>query len=305
MSDARANGAARWGSLAAMPMAPRTLAGIVALGAFLGVMSVDRAAHAQPATPTPLDNLGPNVADAFTGTNLVYYGGAIASTGILVWSGGDHAIRRAFQLHLRSDTYGDSAYYTGYVAPVIIAPGIYVLGLALRDRTLAGAGAATTQALAVTLLATGILKVGTGRVFPNNGGDPKDPRRLDHDEYARDWAPFGLAGRYAWPSGHTSSTVSIAAALSAYYDDVPWMPFVTYPIALAVGIGMLDGDHHWASDVLAGGLIGQAVGWTIGRNFRRAVRDGETTQKNEGAARVHLAPLLGLSTYGLTITGEL
>lgn len=298
MSEAHANGASRWSILGAMPIAARILGGIMALGAFTA------SADARADMPTPIDALGPNVADAFTGTNLFYYGGAIASTGILVGSGGDHAIRRAFQLHLHSDAYGDIAYYTGYIAPVVIAPGIYVLGLALRDRTLAGAGAATTQALAVTLLATGILKVGTGRVFPNNGGDPKDPRRLDHDEYARDWAPFGLAGRYAWPSGHTSSTVSIAAALSAYYDDVPWMPFVTYPIALAVGIGMLDGDHHWASDVLAGGLIGQAVGWSIGRDFRHLVREGDTPNE-EGAARVHFAPLLGLSTIGLTMTGEL
>src|SRR5947209_1976829 len=82
-----------------------------------------------------------------------------------------------------------------------------------------------------------------------NGGDPNDPRRLEHSEYARDWSPFGFGGRYAWPSGHTSSTISVAAALSAYYDDEPWVPFVTYPVALAIGIGMIDGDRHWASDV--------------------------------------------------------
>src|SRR5258706_12568061 len=129
--------------------------------------------------PTPFDQLGPNVANAFTGTNLFYYGGAIAATGVMVWGGADHAVQRGVQYDLRVKAYGNISYYTGYIAPVVIAPGMYLLALALHDRTLAAAGAAATQALAVTVLTTGVLKVATGRVWPTHGGDTNDLRRLD------------------------------------------------------------------------------------------------------------------------------
>ena len=42
--------------------------------------------------------------------------------------------------------------------------------------------------------------------------------------------------------------------------------------AAAIGIGMIEGDYHWASDVVAGALLGQVIGWTVGSHFRRAYR---------------------------------
>ncbi len=247
---------------------------------------------ARAADPSPLDDLPSNVEDAFTGHNLIFHGTAILATGVMAESGADHAIRVGFQKSLVFPAYADTAYYAGYAIPAVVAPALYLVGLFADDRETVGAGSAAIQALGVTLATTGLLKWGTGRAYPLNGGDPNAPDRLEHPEYAHRFTPF-RAG-LAWPSGHTSATISIAAALTAYYPERVAIPLVGYPLALAIGVGMVAGDRHWASDVVAGALIGHAIGFSVGRNFRRSVRSAD---------RIHITPLasggLGISAGGV------
>jgi membrane-associated phospholipid phosphatase len=249
--------------------------------------------------PTPFDRLGPNLVDAFTGWNLVYYGGAVAASGTMAFSGADHEIRVFTQRHLQAKALADTALYAGYILPIVVAPGIYVIGLAANDRVVTGAASAALQALAVTSATTVLLKWGIGRPFPTNGGDPNDPERLTHSEYARQLHPFNFKGDYAWPSGHVSSTISIAAALTGYYPDHLWIPLVGYPLALLIGAALVDGDRHWTSDLVAGALIGHAIGYSIGRNFRRMVREGKTADGSV-LGSLTLRPLAG-ATYGLAV----
>jgi membrane-associated phospholipid phosphatase len=183
--------------------------------------------------------------------SLVGYGGAFLTTGVMAFGGVDHAVRVGVQRSLRSPAYADGAYYAGYILPALVAPAVYLVGLASHDPVTAGAGSAALQALATTLVATGVLKIATGRAYPLNGGDPGAADRLEHPEYARQFRPVqALWPLPSWPSGHTSATVSIAAALTAYYPDEIWIPFVGYPIATAIGFGMVVRDSHWASDVV-------------------------------------------------------
>jgi len=256
---------------------------------------------AAPPQPTPLDALGADLVDDFTGYNLLFYGGAVAGTGIMAFGGVDQAIRVGVQQHLAVPAYGDVANVAGYLVPVLAAPGVYLIGLAVHDRTTVGAGSAAFQALVVAILATAVLKVGVGRAYPLNGGDPQAPDRLDHPAYAHDFRPFqslALPTGPAWPSGHTVGMTSVAAALTGYYPDEPWIPFVGYPLALAVGFGLVDGDRHWASDVLAGALLGHAIGYTTGRAFRRRLRGQGAA--SDGPA---LVPLAGAGLAGVALQG--
>jgi membrane-associated phospholipid phosphatase len=241
--------------------------------------------------PTPIDALGPNVADSLTGSSLLWFAGAAAETAAMSASGGDHAARLFAQRNFASTAYGDVANVGGYALPAIVAPAIWITGLAADDAETAGAGAAAIQALATTLVVTAVLKVGTGRPYPLNGGDPNAPDRLDHPEYAQVWKPFSFDNRLAWPSGHTSASVSIAAALTAYYPGRWIVPAVAYPVALAIGAGMVAGDRHWTSDVVAGALIAQAIGWSIGKSFRRQREN----------ARVVVVPMNG--ALGVMVAG--
>src|SRR5581483_8785261 len=66
------------------------------------VVSLARAGHAEPQgrLATPLDGLGADVRDAFTGTPLLLDAAAVVSTGALAWSGADHQLRVEIQNHL-------------------------------------------------------------------------------------------------------------------------------------------------------------------------------------------------------------
>lgn len=248
--------------------------------------------------PTPIDALGADLGEAFGGTNLIFYAGAVAGSAAMAFSGADQSVRVAVQEHIGSNVVGNTADLTGYILPVVVAPGVWLAGLAFGDRAATGAGSAAVQALAVTALATAVLKIGLGRGYPSGGRDPNAPDRLDHPEDAHSFRPFqSWSWPFpSWPSGHTSSATSVVAALTAYYGtDELWIPFVGYPVALAIGFGMLVGDEHWTSDLVTGAVLGQCIGWSIGRAFRERER-GEVP-------RVSLVPIVGPSSQGAGIAG--
>jgi len=62
----------------------------------------------------------------------------------------------------------------------------------------------------------------------------------------------------AWPSGHTSSSFTVAAVLDEFYGPEVGIP--AYIGASFVGYRMMDAGDHWASDVLFGGVLGYLVG---------------------------------------------
>src|SRR5690606_31028723 len=97
------------------------------------------------------------------------------------------------------------------------------------------------------------------------------PISLSRSDDGRKWGDYGkwgvFGGGVAWPSGHTSSHMALASSLVAFYRDERWLPFVAYPLAATMGLAMIEGDHHWFSDVVAGALVGHAIGWTVGSNM--------------------------------------
>lgn len=68
----------------------------------------------------------------------------------------------------------------------------------------------------------------------------------------------------AWPSGHTSSSFTVASVLDEFYGPEVGIP--AYIGASFVGYRMMDSGDHWASDVLFGGVLGYLVGHHIAGN---------------------------------------
>lgn len=250
------------------------------------------------AAADPLDRLAAHVATVAT-SPLAWaaLGGGAAATAALSVSDADHEIRVAFQKNLGSKAFGDSMVMAGYGLPVLLPTSLYLGGVLVADRELRGAGAASLQAVLVACGFTGALKLATGRPFPAHGGDPRDPTRLEHPEYAREWNWFQPGGSLAWPSGHATCSFALAASLSAYWPDTPTVPLVLYPIATTISMGMLIGDHHWTSDVLVGAALGHVIGWSIGRSFRQ---DAEDARGN-----VAVAPAAIPGGWAVTISGPL
>lgn len=82
----------------------------------------------------------------------------------------------------------------------------------------------------------------------------------DHTPNDKDWA---------WPSGHTSSSFTVAAVLDEFYGPAIGIP--AYLGAGFVGYRMMESGDHWASDVLFGGVLGYVVGHAIAgenKNFQ-------------------------------------
>jgi len=258
---------------------------------------------------SPVSRLGQNIIEAFTGTNLIFHGAALASTGVFSWGGIDHEVFVFTQKHEgQGSMFSEATVVLGYVLPLTLAPVLYGTGLVSSSHELTGAGSAAVQALVVTVVTTGLLKWMTGRPFPYHGRDPRDPDRPNHPEYAHEYSfqLFRSTSIYAWPSGHTSASISIAAALTAYYPDSLWIPAIGYPIALLIGFWMINGSHHWASDVLAGGLMGHTIGYSIGQNFRRLAHPSSTAttpiKARSKQASINVVPLAG-ARLGLSVMG--
>jgi membrane-associated phospholipid phosphatase len=62
----------------------------------------------------------------------------------------------------------------------------------------------------------------------------------------------------SFPSGHTSGAFALATVAEVYYG--PWIGIPSYALASLVGVARLDSNQHWASDVLAGAIIGTMMG---------------------------------------------
>ena len=66
---------------------------------------------------------------------------------------------------------------------------------------------------------------------------------------------------WAWPSGHTASSFTVASVLDEFYGPEVGIP--AYILAGFVGYRMMDSGDHWASDVAFGAVLGWVVGHTI------------------------------------------
>ena len=67
--------------------------------------------------------------------------------------------------------------------------------------------------------------------------------------------------KWAWPSGHTASSFTVASVLDEFYGPEVGIP--AYALASLVGWRMMDSGDHWASDVAFGAVLGWVVGHTI------------------------------------------
>jgi hypothetical protein len=67
--------------------------------------------------------------------------------------------------------------------------------------------------------------------------------------------------RWAWPSGHTSSSFTVASVLDEFYGPRVGIP--AYALATLVAYRMMDTGDHWASDCVFGATLGWVVGHTV------------------------------------------
>lgn len=236
-----------------------------------------------------------NTAESFTGEALWYHGAAFGSTFILAGSGADREVQDYFQEDPVGSAYGVGAFVVGAIWQPIIGGALYFSD----DAEIKTAGSAVLQAAIVQFAFTNVLKFLTGRPDPIENGDPanKQDGVCGNSSDPRDF--FQIIRGCTWPSGHASSAFSLISALYAFYPEKKWIAYFGYPIALAIGLGMIESDEHWLSDVVAGAFIGHTIGWTIGTNFRNDFDQANNIQSNRPAQRHFISPLISPTGIGL------
>jgi hypothetical protein len=239
---------------------------------FLGALSCAGAASADPCPAFPWQHLGATGSELVRPVPLVLVAGAALAPAVMAPTGIDHALRLVAQEDLggKHDLEPVSV-----ITPYVLGGGVlvgYVVSVGVAACGAERTQAAMLQAMVLSVGSTVLLKWAVGREWPNAGLDPNSPDRLDHPEYAEHFTPFRSFG--AWPSGHTSFMFAAASSFRTSTPELGALAWLGYPFALGVAAGMWLGDHHWASDIVSGALIGEAIGSSVGRGFASVT--GET-----------------------------
>jgi hypothetical protein len=149
----------------------------------------------------------------------------------------DHYEKHGPQLNTFWDTVGDAGGNPG--THFAIAGALYFSSLIIPDNPNYSQAKTLLSALVINDLLTVGLKVAVNNKSPN--GDD-----------------------LAWPSGHTSSSFTMATVLYDQYG--PWVGIPAFGFASFVGYERIDASNHNFSDVISGALIGIAVGHAVSKH---------------------------------------
>ena len=246
--------------------------------------------------------IGPNTLQSFVGFETTpLHLTAVGMTALFAQGGIDRDIQGWAADHDEtvSNAWSVPGLIGGLAVPMLV-PGLL---LSSDDDERIDAGAMALQAVTIAFGSNILLKGITNREPPesNDAADPEDPRQFDLGFFKRN--PFD-----GWPSGHMMTNMAMSAALSTYYRDKPWVPVVAYSwcayIAASTTLGV-QGGVHWASDVLAGGLIGWAIGYTVGKEFtsRRASAQKRVDCRASNNQTTLIVPAIGKDRFQIVVKG--
>ncbi len=110
------------------------------------------------------------------------------------------------------------------------------------------------DAISASLIASGI----TAAIkYPVGRARPRDNRGVGY------FQPFSNANA-SFPSGHTTESFALASVIANHYEET-WVTCASYTVAGLVGVARTYHDAHFASDVIAGAMIGTLTGKAIVR----------------------------------------
>jgi membrane-associated phospholipid phosphatase len=127
-----------------------------------------------------------------------------------------------------------------------VAAALYGIGQRRKQPRLKQAAVLSLIALAVSGLVVQTIKHLIGR-----------PRPKLADQGVHVWGPSFQSGHDSFPSGHAFSAFAMAAVLSSFYPAGRW---IWYSLAVLVAFTRVYIGAHFASDVLAGAVLGVWIG---------------------------------------------
>jgi membrane-associated phospholipid phosphatase len=137
---------------------------------------------------------------------------------------------------------------------VPVVGGLFLGGVLTKQPKLRETGLLGGEALVDALIVSEVFKVATGRQRPleGNGGG------------------HFFHGSDSFPSGHTIESFALASVVAHQYQNNKAVVFLSYGLATLVGASRFSARQHFASDIVAGGVMG----WFIGRHVFERSQDG-------------------------------
>lgn len=230
-----------------------------------------------------------NTKESFT-ENVPWHLSAVGLTPALIYSGVDAKVHTAFKgTDVNWFLPGVTA---GYLLPFSALP-LYGFGRSSEDERLVGASYAIAQTSIITLTTVSLLKSFTGRPAPDADSSTSPQRQSREFNFG-----FLNRGIYdGWPSGHMATITSLASAMIHYYPEKTWLHYLGYG-SMAYTMALISAEHHaqfhWFSDGVAGGLMGWAIGKTVGQNMR----GGKIVEEKK---TVEVMPIFAPGTSGFQI----
>lgn len=216
---------------------------------------------------TLFGGIGDNFINSFKGTNLYLQLAGIASTAIIVYTNTDYNVEHFFNQHEQLGNLGRPPVHLAMWFPFIIGGSLYAFGKLGSDNEAVGASFAVLQSSLLCFLYNSFLKAITGRPHPDwrHNSNMKDLSKSFKFGFMRGGIYWG------WPSGHTSSTMAVIAALTSFYPHKTWLKIAGYSYVayMMYAVSSLNrGGMHWFSDAVAAAFMSYAIGSTVGKYFR-------------------------------------
>lgn len=205
--------------------------------------------------------------------------GSLAVIGTAAWL--DNPLREATRKHPYDSELLLQIEKLGAEYSIVVIGGFYLAGSSDDNST---ATRVAQDSLTASIIASGIitpaLKIVTGRTRPFEDEDNSTFNGLSANKL-----------NSSFPSGHTTEAFALASVIATHYED-SWIQYTSYSLATIVGLARIYHDAHFASDVVAGALIGNWVGSSV------AAR-----RQNRQSAQYMLLPEAAENFAGLRLIG--
>ncbi len=146
---------------------------------------------------------------------------------------------------------------------------IATTGFVFKNEKLRTTTALAIQSYVTSTVWSALLKQVFGRTRP----DSYDPNSGLND--SRFHGPFFRSTNHetnSFPSGHATVAFAAATVYAKEYKDIPMVPVLSYGVATLVSLSRITENRHWATDLIAGGLLGFACGTQVVNNYHRYAR---------------------------------
>lgn len=245
----------------------------------------------------PFTHLAANALNSITGYNMLLHIGGAASTYVVVNTDIDRKVHNYFFKNMgKYNVYSVPAVYIGYLAPITIGSSMYLAGLYNDNLKNACVGSVILQSSLLGLIESSALKAFTGRQNPDSWVYNKNNDKSSNFRFG--FLRNGI--HYGWPSGHMCTSTAVVSGLTAFYLDNRFVRNSVWVVwaYMFLGVTVHEGNTmHWFSDIIAGSMMGYAIGNTVGKEYRK-LYDGN---KIESATRILINPVVSINYTGLQV----